>query len=296
MAIHLVWASGLARGSPEPVARNTGTAVLRARALQRAGAARHAGVRPGVRPGPAAWNSVGGVGFIRRRRRAWIALGACGVVIIVAVAAGWFFWLPAFRPALLAGEAYGIDVSAYHGRIDWQQVAGQHVSFAYIKASEGGDFVDRRFTANWSGASRAGVPHGAYHFFSLCTPGLAQARNFLRVVPVQPGELAPALDLELSGNCSRRPARRAIETQLKDYLQAVQRAMRQAVVIYLGDDFARYYHLPMLYRHPLWLRSILRRPPPGWTIWQVDGYAHIPGISGDVDLDVGRLPLPAAPT
>ncbi len=234
--------------------------------------------------------------FIRRRRRAWIALGACGVVIILAVAAGWFFWLPAFRPALLAAEAYGIDVSAYQGRIDWQRVAGQQVSFAYIKASEGGDFVDRRFAANWSGASRAGVPHGAYHFFSLCKPGPAQARNFLRVVPVQPGELAPALDLELSGNCSRRPARRAIETQLKDYLQAVQNAMRQAVVIYLGDDFARYYHLPMLYRHPLWLRSILRRPPPGWIIWQVDGYAHIAGISGDVDLDVGRLPLPAART
>jgi hypothetical protein len=146
--------------------------------------------------------------LVRRRRRAWIALGACGVVIILAAAAGWFFWLPAFRPALRAGEAYGIDVSAYQGRIDWRRVAGQQVSFAYIKASEGGDFVDRRFAANWSGARRAGVPHGAYHFFSLCTPGLAQARNFLRVVPAQPGELAPALDLELSGNCSRRPARR----------------------------------------------------------------------------------------
>jgi lysozyme len=238
----------------------------------------------------------GGGTLVRRRRRAWIALGACGVVIILAAAAGWFFWLPAFRPALRAGEAYGIDVSAYQGRIDWRRVAGQQVSFAYIKASEGGDFVDRRFAANWSGAGRAGVPHGAYHFFSLCTPGLAQARNFLRVVPAQPGELAPALDLELSGNCSRRPARRGVETQLKDYLHAVQHAMRQAVVIYLGDDFARWYHLPLLYRHPLWLRSILRRPPPGWIIWQVDGFAHIPGISGRVDLDVGRLPLPAAPT
>jgi len=102
-------------------------------------------------------------------------LSACGVLIILAVAAGWFFWLPAFRPALLAGEAYGIDVSAYQGRIDWQRVAGQHVSFAYIKASEGGDFVDRRFAANWSGASRAGVPHGAYHFLALqAGPGAGQ--------------------------------------------------------------------------------------------------------------------------
>jgi hypothetical protein len=123
--------------------------------------------------------------LVSRRRRVWSALGACGVVIILAVAAGWFFWLPAFRPALRAGEAYGIDVSAYQGRIDWRRVAGQQVSFAYIKASEGGDFVDRRFAANWSGAGRAGVPHGAYHFFSLCTPGLAQARNFLRVVPAR---------------------------------------------------------------------------------------------------------------
>ena len=216
---------------------------------------------------------------------------AGALALITAVAAAWFVWLPASRPALEPGERFGIAVSAYQGRIDWQRAAGQQFAFAYIKATEGGDFVDRQFAANWSGASKAGLPHGAYHFWSLCTPGIAQAHNFLRTVPPQPGELPPALDLELSGNCHRRPGARTLAAQLRSYLRLVQHRMRQPVVIYLGHDFADRYRLPMLYHHPLWLRQILRRPPRGWAIWQVDGNAHIDGINGDVDLDVGRLNL-----
>ena len=122
-------------------------------------------------------------------------------------------------------------------------------------------------------------------------PGLAQAPTSPRPVPPQPGELPPALDLELSGNCHRRPGARTLAAQLRSYLRLVQHRMRQPVVIYLGHDFADRYRLPMLYHHPLWLRQILRRPPRGWAIWQVDGNAHIDGINGDVALDVGRLNL-----
>lgn len=224
-----------------------------------------------------------------RRHRALIASIAGSLAIALVAAALWFFWLPGFRPPLRPGETYGIDVSAYQGHIDWRRVADQDVAFAYIKATEGGDYVDPRFAANWSGAGKAGVPHGAYHFFSLCTPGPAQARNFLNTVPAEPGALPPAVDLELSGNCHLRPGLHAVGVQLSAFLRLLQRATGRTVVVYLGDDFARRYPLPLFSRHPLWLRRILLRPAGGWTIWQVDGNAHIGGIHGDVDLDVGRF-------
>jgi lysozyme len=37
---------------------------------------------------------------------------------------------------LKEGERYGIDVSAHQDVIDWRQVTGDGITFAYIKATE----------------------------------------------------------------------------------------------------------------------------------------------------------------
>jgi lysozyme len=51
----------------------------------------------------------------------------------------------------------GVDVSHHQGPIDWRALAGSGVRFAYIKATEGSDYVDPAFAANWTEAARAGV-------------------------------------------------------------------------------------------------------------------------------------------
>jgi lysozyme len=98
----------------------------------------------------------------------------------------------------------GIDVSHHQGPINWDEVAGDDVRFAWIKATEGGDWEDPRFDENWAGAGAAGVPRGAYHFFTLCRPAAEQAAWFLSVAPA--GELPTAVDLEYGGEL-RGPAR-----------------------------------------------------------------------------------------
>ena len=69
----------------------------------------------------------------------------------------------------------------HQGPIDWQRVAGDGIGFVYMKATEGGDWVDATFAPNWAGARAAGLKVGAYHFFTLCRAGADQAANFLRV-------------------------------------------------------------------------------------------------------------------
>jgi lysozyme len=222
-------------------------------------------------------------------RRRLLAVGVVIVFLLVVMAGAWFLWLPGYRPALLPGENYGIDVSNHQGRIDWRQVAGDNISFAYIKATEGTDFVDRWFAVNWKAAGKAGLARGAYHFFSLCSPGPAQARNYLSTVPRDPTALPPAVDLELAGNCHRRPGRAAVDSQLRAFLQTVEAATGRRVVIYLGGDFAHRYPLTAAMRRPLWLARFLRPPSGnGWLMWQVDGFAHVNGVRGRVDLDIMR--------
>jgi len=146
-------------------------------------------------------------------------------------------WVPNWRPPLREGERYGIDVSAHQDVIDWRRVAKDGITFAYIKATEGGDFTDDRFDENWRGAREAGLDRGAYHYFTLCTPGADQARRFLDVAPPDGEALPPAVDLELAGNCRARPSPAEVTEQLVDFIRLVEEAWGRELVLYVGDDF-----------------------------------------------------------
>ena len=213
-----------------------------------------------------------------------------GGLFVVLVAAGWWYlWVPNWRPPLQRGERYGIDVSAHQGLIDWDRVAGDSIEFAYIKATEGGDFVDDRFAQNWAGAAEAGLDRGAYHFFTLCTAGEQQAENFLDVAPPEPEALPPAVDLELAGNCSERPSTAAVNAELVAFLDAIESAWGRDVILYLGNDFESAYEVQDTLDRPLWLRRFFARPDEDdWLIWQIHGYANVEGVDGDTDLDVMR--------
>src|SRR5437867_1330928 len=101
------------------------------------------------------------------RRRTTIA--GIAAVLALAVAAGFVARLPRDRPSPRLSGLRGIDVSHYQGAINWDDVASGGISFAYIKATEGTNFVDPLFAQNWAGAEAAGLRRGAYHFFTLCS-------------------------------------------------------------------------------------------------------------------------------
>jgi lysozyme len=185
-----------------------------------------------------------------RRRRRWPFVVAVLVVLVALGLWGWYGWLPGYRPSLHAGERYGVDVSNHQREIDWARVAGDDIEFAYVKATEGGDFVDERFQRNWGGAAAVGLDRGAYHFFTLCRPGAEQAENFLRTVPSDPDALPPAVDFELAGNCSERPDRAWIERELGAFLEQVENATGHTVVLYVGDDFEGRYHIATSWTGP----------------------------------------------
>lgn len=217
------------------------------------------------------------------------------LAVVSAVAAGvWFVWLPGYRPGLRPGERYGIDVSHHQGTIEWDRVARDDIAFAYIKATEGSDFVDDRFAENWNASKAAGLVRGAYHFFTLCTGGAPQARNFLHAVPDDQDALPPAVDLELAGNCRARPDRASVERELLAFLMLVEQGSGRTAVLYVGDDFEHRYRVRASLGRPLWHRRFLRRPDvEGWVVWQVQGFAEVDGVRGGVDLNVFRANFPA---
>ena len=199
----------------------------------------------------------------------------------------WSGITPAHHPV------HGIDVSRWQGKIDWPVVARSGVSFAFIKATEGGDVADPAFQENWRSAARAGVARGAYHFFYLCRPAAEQARWFIAHVPRAAGALPPVLDIEwnhASRSCRTRPDPATVRAEIATFQRIVSARFGQRPLIYTTVDFWRDNDLGRLRGEEFWLRSVAGHPRgtfPGqnWSFWQYSGTGVVPGIAGAADLN-----------
>ncbi len=185
----------------------------------------------------------------------------------------------------------GIDVSKYQGDVDWQAVAGSGVRFAWIKATEGGDYLDEKFRQNWELARSAGVIRGAYHFMYWCRPAEQQAAWFIANVPNDPSALPPVLDVEWnpqSRTCPRKLPRAEALADMKIILDGMERAYGKKPVIYTSVDFHRDVMVGEFQEYPIWVRSVKYHPSVKygdrrWHFWQHTATGTVPGIVGNVD-------------
>lgn len=201
-------------------------------------------------------------------------------------------WIQFNFPDAARYPVRGIDVSHHQGEVDWAKVAASGVAFAYLKASEGTDWRDGRFAENWTGAERAGLARGAYHFFTFCAPGAGQAANFLAAAPPTAGALPPVVDVEFVGNCKTWSSLDDVRNELEVFLTEVEKAWGVRPILYL----TREAQVRIVRSHfddmPVWIRSVFGAPAddlePAWTFWQYSEAGDVPGVTGRVDLNVFR--------
>ncbi|MEP0945062.1 MAG: GH25 family lysozyme [Rhizobiaceae bacterium] len=191
-------------------------------------------------------------------------------------------------------QIHGIDISRHNKAINWRRVKREGVNFAFIKATEGKDDVDRRFQEFWAAAKRAGIPRSGYHFYYFCAPPEAQADNYIRTVPKSQSGLPPVLDVEWnpdSPSCTKRPARAVVVDQLGRWLRKIEAHYGQKPIIYTTPDFYEAnFSGNALPGYQYWLRSVKAEPKfiygkRPWVFWQYTGTGSIPGIDGQVDIN-----------
>jgi len=223
---------------------------------------------------------------MRRIGLALLVLAACAGaagVAVLGLAEGWWH---AAHPDRARYPLWGIDVSHHQGAIDWETVAHEpNLVFAYLKASEGGDWRDPRFADNWQRARATGLKVGAYHFFTFCRTPLEQAANFLEVAPRDSAALPPVVDVEFGGNCGARPSPEALRRDLGIFVDAVAKALERRPIVYLTPEAHEGFFDGGEVGHRLWIRSLWGEPPAGWTFWQFANRARVRGIATAVDLN-----------
>ncbi len=193
-----------------------------------------------------------------------------------------------------AYPVHGTDVSKYQGDVDWETAKANGVSFAFIKATEGGDRIDEKFARNFNGTKAARIPRAAYHFYYFCTPAAQQAAWFIRNVPADASALPPLIDLEWnpdSPTCTKRPSPETVRSEVMIFSNALERHYGKRPLFYVTPDFYRDNldgHFPS---HQFFLRAVADHPSgvyPGraWSFWQYSGTGSIPGIKGGADMNV----------
>lgn len=211
-----------------------------------------------------------------------IALAAAGLGLLVGACSpdG-----PTERQCAAAIE--GIDVSHHQTDVDWCAVAADGFDFAFVKATEADAHVDTRFCDNWPEAREAGLHRGAYHFFRADVDARAQFEHFATRVHLEPGDLAPVVDVETVDGASEAELVEGLRTWL--YLAEIHYGIRPVV----------YTNLKFYYRHlaghfddyPLWIARYGERAPSVGTsaeiaFWQYGDRGRVAGVDGDVDLNV----------
>ena len=183
---------------------------------------------------------------------------------------------------------HGIDVSHYQGSINWRSVKAAGTMFAFTKATEGDTDVDPDFLVNWNGIKDAGIVRGAYHFFDPNDDALTQAEHFIATVKLEPGDLPPVLDIEISEGVSVE----GIENDIRVWLEKVAHAYGVKPVIYSDVSFIRKYLASGFNTYPLWIAEYSKSTPdaPGdwkaWTFWQYSDTGKVNGVGGAVDQDI----------
>jgi len=184
----------------------------------------------------------------------------------------------------------GVDVSKFQGEIDWQAVKASGVVFAFARALEGVTVHDATFAANWRAMKEAGILRGAYDFYVAGDSPAEQVKTFTSLVSLEPGDLVPMVDIE-AGSIGRSAPVDLI-AGFHQYLDLMTTHYGAKPIIYTDSSFWNEHMDDSFGDYPLWIAEYgVESPnlPTGWStwvLWQHSATGQVPGIVGDVDLDV----------
>ena len=182
---------------------------------------------------------------------------------------------------------HGIDVSHYQAQINWPLVAQQNIKFAFVKATEGESLKDSLFAKNWTAMKEVGLHRGAYHFFRPTKPASIQADHFLKQVQLEPGDLPPVLDVEVTDGVEEGP----LLSRMKTWLAIVERHCGIRPIIYTNLNFYHRHLAGYFDDYPIWIARYSSRTPQlasgqKWQFWQYGNRGKLEGIHGYVDFNV----------
>ena len=198
----------------------------------------------------------------------------------------------------LAGQSVlGIDVSYWQGQIDWQQVKAAGVEFVMLRlgwrgSEQGLMFPDDNVEVNYRGAKEAGLQVGGYFFSQAISVEEArqEAEFVLDLIGQWEMDMPIVFDWERleDGARTQKLDGRTITDCTKAFCEAMEKAGFTPMIYFNPDLAYNYLALEELAGYRFWL-AMYDHPmdfPYRVDMWQYTAAGTVPGIEGNVDLNL----------
>ena len=197
-----------------------------------------------------------------------------------------------------------IDVSRYQGEIDWAQVAAAGYKGAMLKTVStnrklskraDGLYIDPTFEANYRNAKAAGLDVGVYYYTYATSEAMADAELTLVRQAVYGKEFSLPVCVDVEEN-ELKPMTTLDLTNLTAY--ALEQVEKMGFYAQLYTYTGYKYELDMARlssRWDVWLADYTGKTPKvdfKYNVHQHTSKGTVPGISGNVDLNVTELNYP----
>ena len=196
--------------------------------------------------------------------------------------------------------AYGVDVSSWQGKVDWQKVKSDGKSFVILRIGTGKG-KDTYFEENYKNAKSAGLNVGCYFYTYATTVSEAEkdAETVLSWLDGKQLEYPVYYDME---NSAQLGSGITTEMRTKMCLAFLDKMWEKgwfAGTYANGNWFSNYLNKAELgKKYELWLASWMNSGLPSrdysgeYGLWQYTDSGKVNGISTAVDLDVAYKDYP----
>ena len=202
-----------------------------------------------------------------------------------------------YLTCIAGASRLGIDVSAYQNEIDWTAVAEAGIRFVMIRVGyrgyETGELVMDEFAQqNYQGARAAGLDVGVYLFAQAISVEEAREEAEFLLDAIEGWEVAlPVVyDWEYISEDARTGAvdKRMVTDCTVAFCEAVQKKDYTPMVYFNRHQAQDYLYLEELTDYPFWLAMYSDRMtyPYRVQMWQYTQTGRVPGIQGDVDINL----------
>ena len=191
----------------------------------------------------------------------------------------------------------GIDVSEWQGDIDWQQVKDSGVEFVIIRVGgrgteEGTLYGDERAQEYYEGATAVGLKVGAYIFAQSITveEAIEEAEYVLNAVKDWEVQMPLVYDWEYVDEVARTADMdsRTLTDMAKAFCNTIRDAGYTPMLYFGRSQSVDLLNLEELVEYPFWLAmySTIMDYPYKIDMWQYTDEGTVPGISGNVDMNL----------
>ena len=185
----------------------------------------------------------------------------------------------------------GIDVSQYQGNMDWTKVKNQGISFAFIRVGHGAHEVDPYFVKNIDNANAVGIKVGVY-FYSTAQSVEESRADALWVIDQLKGHtVSYPVAIDLESNSQVDLGWETITAMAKVFCDEVKAAGYTPMIYANTKYMIMGIDLEKLLKYDKWFACYSDNItfPYNFQMLQYSEKGSIPGIKGDVDLNISFI-------